>query len=538
MARRKALLVTCATSEHFTGVRASGVSVLAEYPHALLIRCKTKQQEDRLRAAEFEIAEVPTPRIQLSGLSFSFANAQRAQKVKPIASRKRGRRSYYLVRFIGPAKHQWLEEINSLAGAIHGGMPGFTFIVGLDQKSLAGVQSKPYVEAITEYRPAMKVAPELRRPHRSALGTVALAAVEVRGGKGSIEQIQIQIFPGESTIDVSSAIREAGGTVLFETRETITALVSIKMIPKLAEMHSVQSIFPHRLRKPMNDRALAIMDVPADGVVGQTALRGSGQVIAIADTGLGTGELINPHQDFRSRVAGLVSFPLFASHVQYSHESPGYDDGPADAGDAHGTHVTGSVLGDGSVARQAGANFSPQGAAPEAQLYFQAIEQRVRWKEAQGLRANGLQVPSDWPPSEYGIYGLPEDDLSKLFEPAYLAGARIHSNSWAADDQSIAQKYDPSCGQVDEFMFRHRDMLILFSAGNAGADRNGDGLIDLGSICPPGTAKNCLTIGASESARPRGDQLRPPSPWDGRWTDRWPTMVRKGDITQDPGGMT
>jgi serine protease AprX len=43
---------------------------------------------------------------------------------------------------------------------------------------------------------------------------------------------------------------------------------------------------------------------------------------------------------------------------------------------------------------------------------------------------------------------------------------------------------------------------VCFSAGNAGADKNSDGLIDAQSISPPGTAKNCITVGACENERP------------------------------------
>src|SRR5690606_28622322 len=50
----------------------------------------------------------------------------------------------------------------------------------------------------------------------------------------------------------------------------------------------------------------------------------------------------------------------------------------------------------------------------------------------------------------------------------------------------------------------HPDMLILFAAGNDGADRNRDGRIDPGSVSPPATAKNSLSVGASENYELRG----------------------------------
>ena len=44
-------------------------------------------------------------------------------------------------------------------------------------------------------------------------------------------------------------------------------------------------------------------------------------------------------------------------------------------------------------------------------------------------------------------------------------------------------------------------MTILFSAGNAGVDANANGVIDSGSMGSPGTAKNVITVGASENDR-------------------------------------
>jgi len=44
-------------------------------------------------------------------------------------------------------------------------------------------------------------------------------------------------------------------------------------------------------------------------------------------------------------------------------------------------------------------------------------------------------------------------------------------------------------------------MVITFSAGNEGTDANSNGVIDNDSIGAPGTAKNVITVGASENAR-------------------------------------
>ncbi len=74
----------------------------------------------------------------------------------------------------------------------------------------------------------------------------------------------------------------------------------------------------------------------------------------------------------------------------------------------------------------------------------------------------------------------------------------------------------PTLKRLDKFVWTNKDMVITFSAGNEGADgkyynassqcvTNGkpiDGVIDTDSIGAPGTAKNCITVGASENYRP------------------------------------
>jgi len=44
-------------------------------------------------------------------------------------------------------------------------------------------------------------------------------------------------------------------------------------------------------------------------------------------------------------------------------------------------------------------------------------------------------------------------------------------------------------------------LLLVFAAGNDGTDANSDGVIDLNSMGSPGTAKNILTVGATENGR-------------------------------------
>ncbi len=209
----------------------------------------------------------------------------------------------------------------------------------------------------------------------------------------------------------------------------------------------------------------------------QLGLYGQGQIVAVADTGLDTGNRDSLSEDFAGRVR-----ETFALGIPDDWSDP----------NGHGTHVAGSVLGSGRLsgsdpgASAYGGSFA--GVAPEADLVFQAL-----------LDANG------------GLGGLP-DDLGDLYRQAYDVGARIHTNSWGASffirpltRFVTAGAYTRYAVQTDRFAWEHPDMVILFAAGNDGVDLiPPDGIVDEDSIGPPGTAKNVITVGASENVRSSG----------------------------------
>lgn len=209
----------------------------------------------------------------------------------------------------------------------------------------------------------------------------------------------------------------------------------------------------------------------------ELGLYGQGQIVAVADTGLDTGNLDTLSADFAGRV--IETFARGRS-------------GDWSDANGHGTHVAGSVLGNGRDsgsdpdARDYGGSFA--GVAPEADLVFQSL-----------LDADG------------GLGGLP-DDLGDLYRQAYDAGARIHTNSWGGSffikplsRFVTAGTYPPTSVQTDRFAWEHKDMVIIFAAGNDGNDTAPpDGIVDEDSIGSPGTAKNIISVGASENVRSHG----------------------------------
>ncbi len=88
---------------------------------------------------------------------------------------------------------------------------------------------------------------------------------------------------------------------------------------------------------------------------------------------------------------------------------------------------------------------------------------------------------------------------SQGFPDAYGQDVRVHSNSWGG---GMPGEYDDTAQSADTFVWNHPDFIVCFAAGNGGVDANRDGVVDLGSVVSPGTAKDIITVGATENYRP------------------------------------
>ena len=231
---------------------------------------------------------------------------------------------------------------------------------------------------------------------------------------------------------------------------------------------------------------------------GWSGLDGSGIVVTVADTGLDNGvNNSNMHPDFADHITGILSFPPPRNVCTYYSISPCGDD--AEDLDGHGTHVAGSVLGDGTDS-----NGAIVGAAPEAHLLFHAIATSYNGDEE--------------------LLGIP-NDLNDLFALAWSNGSRVHTNSWGSD---VDGAYTTSSAQADASARTHDEMVILFAGANEGADDNNDGEVDLDSLGSPATAKNVITVGASENDRPNMAYI---------WGNSYSNPIRNDRLADNPEGM-
>lgn len=220
-------------------------------------------------------------------------------------------------------------------------------------------------------------------------------------------------------------------------------------------VQSFDQFVPPKLHNDIARQILGL-DALAAPVGSSVTYTGDGEIVGVADTGID-----DAHPDFQNQ---LHQKPVALGRVNDYSDFNG-----------HGTHVAGSIVGNGTAS--AGAI---KGTAPGAKVFFQSI-----------MDANGdLRLPLQ---------------LQTLFQQAYNAGVRIHNNSWGS---ATSSRYTVNAVEVDDFVAKNRDMLLVFSAGNDGNAFSPvnvpTGYPDFLSIGSPGSAKNVLTVGASRSKRTAG----------------------------------
>ena len=408
----------------------------------------------------------------------------------------------YLLQFSGPVREEWKAAVMQAGVRLYDYVPDYAFIAQMDVAAAAKVQGMSYVRWVGLYQPAYRVSPTLK---------------ETRLTTSSSEPVllNVQTLPDVDLAGISDQVKVMGGVVVSTsidaTSSYLRVFVPAGQVDTLAAQEGVLWVEPYVEPVMSNDvGGASIME--ASTIRASAGLYGSGQIVGVSDSGLDVGTTgVGMSDDFEGRI--VEGQAMCATH--YSN--------PLDMRTtwndlhAHGTHVSGSVLGSGVLSGSNPGTHSYSGSyagmAPEARIVFQALD-------------------SD---GDGGLECIPVDLSSGLFGPAYALGARIHTNSWGGGSGDISNPYGvytSQARQVDSAAWNYDDLLILYAAGNDGRDGDGDGKIDPDSIGSPATAKNALTIGASENQRPTinstyGGMFRS-FPVEPIWSDL---------LADNPGGM-
>lgn len=256
----------------------------------------------------------------------------------------------------------------------------------------------------------------------------------------------------------------------------------------LSQMEGVQWLGVYRPERFFNEDAVPAVQDTSSNTIDQSifdqGIYGTGQIVGVADSGLDRNEnWFTEYDDGNSQTSSITDAELTTPPTMGSFHGdrkvvaywimPGatsYDHAWASF---HGTHVSGSVAGDrtecvniaclggdtGTLSSPSQSGYdSDDGMAPNAQILFQDLG---------------------------GDSALSGVGSSAMWEQAYQAGVRIHTNSYGA---STLGEYVSSDQNLDRTLRQHEDMIVAFAAGNDDGTNNTTG--------SPGNAKSALTVGA------------------------------------------
>ncbi len=330
----------------------------------------------------------------------------------------------YLVICAGPVSKAARDQVAACGACVVGIVPPRALLVETDEPSLAKIAANGTFAGACELMPPDKVSAELA----SADGEVDVTLVPLAEADVSA---------------VSNAVMAVGGKILATPAGRVRAHLPAGQVGSLAARGDVRWIERFTPARLLNDVAVnaGLLNV-RKAWAAPHGLTGAGQIITVADSGLDTGNTNTVMADFQGRVNLIRTV-----------------DGTNDRDvNGHGTHVAGSLAGNGALSSGA-----IRGVAYGATLNV--------WQGGQG---EYLYTP---------------DSLDDLFRPDHVNyPSYISSGSWG---YSYGGSYTDLCGEYDDWIWQHPDTLVVLAAGND----------DRYKVIDPGSAKNTLCVGASESLR-------------------------------------
>ena len=395
--------------------------------------------------------DAPAPAISLPGppmlrLKCGEFDPLAAQAPIPDQMRIPFSQGVYIVQFEGPIYPGQTAAVLQQA-EILAYIPDYAYAILTDDAGAAAIRSQDLVRYVGLFEPGYKVDPALR------LGDTP-------------RQLTVLCFRGQDIPLAAARIAAIGAVIQSQDPLAIRVLATGSMALGMAFIPEVQWIEEYNPPQFDNGNAARITKIRsnADGAYnwGTTALwsynpvtkkyegyAGANFTAAVADTGIdGT------HPAFTGK---KVAYYAYGGTDWYDYYGS----------TAHGTHTAGTVLGNGGWRNET--NPGPSygryaGMAPLAGLVGQMM-------------------------AGYCTY-------YDLCHDAVASGAVVSSNSWGG---GAGGSYDASASEYD-YMVRdarndrsgNQSLTVTFSAGNSGPG--------IGTIDPPSTAKNVISVGATDDS--------------------------------------
>jgi len=349
---------------------------------------------------------------------------------------------YFIVQFDGPVLEEWQLWLSGM-GDVVAYMPDYALVVRAPGREASDFLGNSHVRHVGFFEPGYKIEPGF-------------------DGSSFVRELNVVHFKGSDTETLCEQLTALGAVVISIDPVIIVVEASGSIVERMAFIPDIQWIEEHRDITFDNNAASKTSKVrqSADGAynwASTTALwsynpststfegyAGANFTAAIADTGVdGT------HPAFNGKKVAYY----------------GYGQAQWQDGMGHGTHTSGTVLGNGAIrSGDSGTAGYYAGMAPLAGLVAQD--------------AGGSCT----------LYNLCNDAVKN--------NATVSSNSWGSNNYGVydgtCYAYDVYCRDADDSKVGNQSISLCFSAGNSGPSA--------GTVGTPAAGKNMMAVGATDNS--------------------------------------
>ena len=419
----------------------------------------TLRDEQNLIALNGHVLDGTQPEPTLSSLAPSERFSQPGRtELDPTAE-------LYLVQFEGPVRDEWLSELDALGVDFRQFVPMNAFVVHLAPERVLDLQAlaaqRDHIQFAGHYEPPFRMHPKLRQ----VLGQ----------GLNAPQALTVQLIDVPGVRSTLAELAEFADRVLSVRKVGPYINVDVELHPAffgvIAANGRVFQMEPRGQITRFDERQGQILA----GNTNATGPSAPGYLAWLTSMGFdGT--------QFGSFAVNVVDDATFLTgHPDLASSRIAFAQNPTNQGGQEGGHgflnaniVAGFNNGTGTANEDSqGYNYG-LGIAPWARVGSTAI-----------FGPSGSS-PTTWENSAYG------------------SGARISSNSWGfqsagnpiPDYDTNAQEFDFITRDAQGGTGGNQELFVVFAAGNDGSGSN--------TVSTPGTAKNVLTVAASENDRQTG----------------------------------
>jgi hypothetical protein len=459
---RETYLVSLNEDTSPEALRTIGTKVLVDYGNGYYLTESTESQAHMLNQLG-EVVRMKNNRMLDMYPSDVVFDTSRGPPTIPSQMRDLGwDRETYIVQFVGPYRSEWLETIEIEGGRIGKLVPTFSAVVKMSPSMKSKVSELPYVQWVGAYKPFYKISSEL---------------MESDGGV----RIAVTVLDESRRSDASRELVDMGASVLMSyPPRSIVAYVESRLLPWIVSMPEVMDVRRDFVSEPMD-----LMGARIHGAFESWYPLRSGLPSSLTGQSPGPDGIEDTADDY-FEVVGIQDSGFDICHEDYGH--PDFFMGPHGdrvirftdrsgsscpdgfrSGWAHGTHMAGTVMGNGFA----------------WEYHFDEPTDDDDWEHAEGV---GI-VP-EGKLSIDGVFSF----MGLLANPfywdyQYADGAHINVNGYGSQPAD----YGGDSWAVDDRIDRNNDRLIIFAAGNEGPDPN--------TITSNTQGKNGLSAGATLNFR-------------------------------------